>query len=290
MTVTLTITAADGATHQVALPAPNVVSSSGWPTAATTGYGSTVLTPSSLKSFSVPGTYSGLHFTGGPFEVTASNITFENCLFDGLAASAPFQIDIAQALTGVVFDHCTVVGNGTAATGASVYGWFIRGAADVTISNCDASQHGHTIAITNGRTLKVLNNYFHDLNSGPGTHYECIYYGGQRPLSTTFTLDIEGNSMSSNQNTAVIYFSTDFGYLNNITVNNNLLVSSVHGSYTLYVDGSQGSPPSSVTNVSITNNAIGKGQYGYKALNAGHSSPFQVTWSGNYDYITKAPV
>lgn len=288
MTVTLTITAADGATHQIALPDPVVTQPGGFPTAGTTGYGGVALTMSPLKTISTPGTYSGLHFTG-TITIASSNVTFQNCLFDGLPVSAPFQIDISASLTGIVFDHCTLVGNGATATTASVYGWFIRGAADVTISNCDASQHGHTIAITNGNAVRIAGNYFHDLNSGPGTHYECIYYGGGAK-SAAFSLDIEGNSMSSNQNTAVIYFSTDFGSIANVTVKNNLLVGSQNGSFTLYVDGSQGSPPSSVTNVSITNNALGRSQFGYKDLNPGHASPYQVTWSGNYDYLTHAVV
>lgn len=286
MTVTLTITAADGATSQVVLPAP-AVNAGGFPNASNTGYGNTALTPATSNAINKAGTYSGTHFTG-TVTISASNVTLRNCLITA-KASDPFSLVLTGTNTGVLVDHCTIIGAGTGTTqSAAAYGFYVQGNVGVTFNACDISQVGQN-AINNGQIV-IQNCYIHDLNSGPGSHYECIYYGGQNGGSPNpnFSLLIQNNALINQRGqTASIYTSTDFSPLVNVTIKNNLLIG---GSYTFYCDASQGSGGCSVTNYSITNNAMGKGQYGYFDLNKGSAPTYQVTSSGNYDYQTLKPV
>jgi hypothetical protein len=138
-------------------------------------------------------------------------------------------------------------------------------------------------AINDGQ-VTITNNYIHDLHSGPGTHYEAIYYGGASKNPATFSLLIRNNSMNNpNNQTAVVYIENYFGAVNNVTIDSNLLIG---GDYTVYVEGNQ-APNNIGPNVSVTNNALGTGIFGYLHIDKGKAPTYQVTSSGNYDYLTK---
>ena len=140
--------------------------------------------------------------------------------------------------------------------------------------------------MNDGQTV-IKNSYCHDLHDGAGTHYECIGYFGAG--TSTFSLLVQHNNLNNQNNqTASVFTQSFFGQLRNITIDNNLLIG---GDFTVYVDAnpSGGDTTSPVTNVKITNNAMGTGIFGYFDLIHGSGS-YGVTVSGNYDWITRAPV
>jgi len=284
--LTVPVIAANGARSTLTMPDP-VISTGSWPDASTTGYGNTVLVPATTNSLNVPGaTYSGLHFTG-VVTISASNVTLSNCLITANPAD-PWSLGLNGTLTEVVVKNVTIIGAGKGTLQSSAaYGFYVQGNVGVTFDACDISQVGQN-AINDGNIV-VKNCYIHDLNSGPGTHYECIYYGGAGGTNPNFSLDIEHNTLNNQRNNAAMYVANDFGAINNVTINNNLLIdSNAAGSFTCYVDGALSAH--SITNVAVTNNALLPGQYGYFLLRQGLAPVYQVTKSGNYDYITKAPV
>jgi hypothetical protein len=84
---------------------------------------------------------------------------------------------------------------------------------------------------------------------------------------------IQHNTLiNENGQTATVILQNMFGPINNVTENDNLMVG---GGYTLYVDNSHAGGP--VTNVSITNNHLGQGQYGYVDFTA------NPVFTGNVD-------
>jgi hypothetical protein len=94
-------------------------------------------------------------------------------------------------------------------------------------------------------------------------------------------LNIQHNTIINQQDqTDAIMIDNYFGAVNNVTVNNNYLSG---GSYTVYSDGQFNSNP--ITNVSFTNNVIGKGGYGYHAFNKNNP-----VFTGNVDAVTGQPI
>lgn len=254
-----------------------------FPTAFNTGYGNTTLTPSIANNITAAGTYSGLDLTG-VVQITASNVTFENCRITA-NSSDPWSLGVSGTLTNVVIKNIEIVGAGLGGPVGS-YGIYCESNAQVTIQGCNIHDCGQAIVMNDGQvTIKA--NYIHDLNASGTTHYECIGYFGAG--TSTFSLDIEGNTLiNQNNQTAAVFLQSYFGKLQNITVNANLMVG---GDYTLYVDAnpSGGDDTDPVTNVNITNNACGAGIFGYFDLIHGSGS-YGVTITGNYDWITHAPV
>ena len=227
-----------------------------YPNAATTGVqaGVNLTTHSGQLTLSTPGqVVSGLIITGG-VQITASNVTLQNCIIE-IPSSGNWNVGIAGGLTGVVLQNCEIVGAGTSGPLGS-YGIYVEGNSQVTINAVNIHDVGQGLVLNDGQ-VTLENSYIHDLNAGSGTHYEDIGYFGAAK-SSTFSLNIQNNTLiNQNIQTASVFLQNYFGGLNNITVNNNILVG---GDYTIYVDGSASSAP--VTNVSITNNHMGTGIYG----------------------------
>jgi large repetitive protein len=231
----------------------------------------------------VSSSQTGKSFTN-TISITASNVTLTRCKIT-IPASAPWAVGIPGGLTGIRLQNCTIIGAGTASTGAGVYGVYIQGDSGVTIDSCDFSELGQSVAL-NGGQVTITNNWFHDMGSGPGTHYEHVYYGGAAKGASDFFLLIRGNNFNNQINqTAAVYIENYFGAVSNVTIDTNLLIG---GDYTVYVEGNQN--PNNITNVSVTNNALGIGTFGYINANPGLAPIYQVTVSGNYDWKTLAPV
>ena len=228
-----------------------MTSSNAWPNATNTGVpAGTTLTPSGSLTITTPGTViSGLNITG-VVTIKASNVTLENCKI----TSASFFAIVAQAgVTGVVIKNCEIDGGGLSNPNTGTYGVYIEGGG-VTVSNCNIHGVGSGVTINGGPAL-IENNYIHDLNAGPGTHYNGIQYNGG---GTAGLIDIEHNTIiNQNNQTDAVMIDNQFGPVNGVTVNNNLLVG---GDYTVYDDDHFNSNPSA--NVSITTNHLGTGLYG----------------------------
>lgn len=272
-TISVVVTDALGATATANATA--VASSSSWPDATNTGYGATVLSPAPSGVINAPGTYSGLHFLDG-VDINVSNVTLKNCLISS-AASDNWAVSINGSLKNIVLQNVEIAGAGTS---GALGNEAIRSLGDtqITINACNIHGFGQALTIMDGQII-IENNYIWNVNGGPGTHDEGIYYSGG--VSADFSMLVQGNSirMDSNDQTGTIFIEADSN-VSNVTINNNLLVGA---GYTVYaIDGSGGK----FSNVKITNNAMGKGQFGYWDL----SGSSGITKSGNYDWITKAPV
>lgn len=259
-----------------------------WPDATTTGYGSTSLTAASSYTISSPGTYSGLHFTTGTVTIAASNVTLINSLVT-MNPGDQWGLGVNGGLTGVVIQNVEIAGPGTSSTlPAANYGIYLTGNSAVQVLACNVHGVVQGIVLNDGQVL-VKDCYSHDLNGKPGgnNHYENLGYFGAG--TSTFSLDVEHNNFNNQNNqTAAVFLQSYFGKMQNITVNNNLLIG---GDFTVYVDAnpSGGDDTDPVTNVSVTNNALGAGIFGYFDFIHG-SGTYGVVHTGNYDYITNAAV
>ncbi|PTM97179.1 calcium-binding protein [Mycoplana dimorpha] len=132
----------------------------------------------------------------------------------------------------------------------------------------DISKSENGITLSGGSSV-VKGNYIHDLEAAGSPHYDGIsVQGGQNGVL------IEGNTIDSTQ-TSDIIIKSDFGNINNVTINNNLLIGDA--GYAVYSYG--GVNGYKTTNIKITNNHVEKGHYGYYAVK---DSDTHI--SGNIEY------
>ena len=248
-----------------------VVDPSLYPNASNTGVqaGVHLATYSGTLKLSTPGqVVSGLIITGG-VQISASNVTLENCIIE-VPSTANWNIGVAGGLTGVNIENCEIVGAGSSGPQGS-YGIYVQGNSQVTINAVNIHDVGQGLVLNDGQ-VTLENSYIHDLHAGSGTHYEDIGYFGAA-TSSTFSLNIQSNTLiNQNNQTASVFLQNYFGAVNNVTVNNNILVG---GDYTVYMDGTGDGGPgtgTAVTNVSFTNNHMGAGIFGYTYFN-GWSNP-----------------
>ena len=120
----------------------------------------------------------------------------------------------------------------------------------------------------------IQDNYIHGLqsnNSGP--HYDGIQTDG----GISNVVIRHNTIINDHGQTSAINLSNYFGSVRDVAIDNNRLVG---GGYTIYSDG-QFSSGGTISGVSITNNDLGKGQYGYTSIN--NNTP---VFTGNYDDIT----
>ena len=92
-----------------------VVDPSIYPNASNTGVqpGVSLTTHNGSMTLNTPGqVVSGLIITGG-VQITASNVTLENCIIE-IPASGNWNIGVAAGLTGVVIKNCEIIGAGSA--------------------------------------------------------------------------------------------------------------------------------------------------------------------------------
>ncbi|WP_234891585.1 right-handed parallel beta-helix repeat-containing protein, partial [Sinorhizobium meliloti] len=130
----------------------------------------------------------------------------------------------------------------------------------------DISQVENGITLQGGSST-VKGNYIHDLeDSASDPHYDGIsVQGGQDGVL------IEGNTILA-RDTSAVFIKNDFGAINDVNVTNNFLGGTP--GYDIYVDGRANGGP--ITNVSITDNHLSMGGYGYYSVD--NASP---TISGN---------
>lgn len=164
----------------------------------------------------------------------------------------------AEHANNITIQDCDIVGPGYSGDSNSAIlgsGTFLRN---------DLSKVENGITLTGGSST-VKGNYIHDLEDGSSDpHYDGIsVQGGQDGVL------IEGNTILAGNN-ADVFINTDFGPVNDVQVTNNFLGGTP--GYNIYVSGMH----APCTNVSITDNHISKGGYGYYAVD--NASP---TISGN---------
>ena len=241
-------------------------SAKGFPAATSTGVPARViLTPSGGLVINTPGVViEGLDIRG-MVTINADNVTLKNSTVSGASWAV---INITSGVTGTVIENCEINGmNAEGVRGISGQGTFLRN----NIHNVEDGIYVLQRTVATGSTL-VQDNYIHDLKSDwSGPHYDGVAIDGGANVTIRHNTIINPNSQTS-----AVMIDNYFGPISNITVENNLLVG---GAYTIFVDGQFGG--GSVTDVKITNNRLGKGQFGYIANTK--TSPVLM---GNVDSIT----
>ena len=195
----------------------------------------------------------------GGIVVSASDVVIKNSV---IQYDSAWGIN-AEHANNITVQNSRIVGPGS--SGDSNSG--ILGSGNFIGNDLSASENG--ITLTDGGSV-VKGNYIHDLqDGGSGPHYDGIsVQGGQNGVL------IQGNTIVG-RDTSDIFIKDDFGPINDITVNHNLLLGSP--GYDVYVDGRGGG--GAITNVSITDNYVQEGFYGTYAVQ--NSSP---TISGNVEF------
>lgn len=254
---------------------PDLFTAFEWPNASNSGVptGTTLTSYTGSSTISANGTVidSKIINTSG-LVVTGSNVIIRKCQIN---FTGWWGID-AETAANITIEDCTITGPGTGGTANAcilAYG---------TIQRNNISNSGNGIVLASGSGGAVVKgNYVHTLRSADADeHYDGIAVQGVQD-----DVLIEDNHVEG-RDTSCVFIKTDFGTVNNIRVNHNRLINDpvIGGpSYEIYsVEGwgGVGVP----TNISITNNVIQYGLYGYRSLEG------TVTWSGNVDYITGAPI
>src|SRR5207302_11077003 len=118
-----------------------------------------------------------------------------------------------------------------------------------------------------------------DLNDSAGNagHYDGIQVDGGFNNVT-----ISGNTVLSRDNngTSCIFICNDFGPMNNIVVDRNLLLGQNGAAASIYVI-EKADNPAQITNVQVTNNVIGKGFWYWASVDG-----TEPVWTNNVDYAT----
>jgi Ca2+-binding RTX toxin-like protein len=182
---------------------------------------------------------SGLDIKGTVY-IDADNVTIENCK---ITSSDFAVVRIANGVTGAVVRNSEVNGLNSGGQGISGQGTFIGN---------DISGVADGINVT-GDNVLIQDNYIHNLGGTADSHYDGIQIDGG-----VSGIRVEHNTVVNHHDqTAAVMIDDYFGPTSNVVVNNNLLTG---GGYTIYVTGLDGN---GTTNVSVTNNHLGEGQWGY---------------------------
>ena len=149
----------------------------------------------------------------------------------------------------------------------------VMGPATVERSNIYGVENG--ITPFSGSVLR--DNYVHHLAAPGSPHYDGIQIdGGIRNVTIEHnTVDLSGLDQ-----TAAVMIDNYFGTIDNIVVNNNRLLG---GGYTVYSDGQF--TGGSITNVTFSNNRLGRGYWGYASIVK--NTPI---WTNNVDDTAGAAV
>ncbi|WP_245414283.1 right-handed parallel beta-helix repeat-containing protein [Mycoplana dimorpha] len=238
----------------------------GFPDASNTGVppGTQLTDYTGPMTIETPGTVIEGKIITGQLNVAAPDVVIKNCVvkFDGWWG---IQAENGKNIT---VKNCKFIGPGYGAeSNAAILG------AGTFIGN-DISKSENGIVLSGGSSV-VKGNYIHDLEAAGEPHYDGIsVQGGQNGVL------IEGNTIDSRQ-TSNIIIKSDFGSINDVRVNNNLMIGDA--GYAIYSYG--GVNGYSTTGIKITNNHIEKGHWNYYAVQNS-----DTTFSGNIEYPkNKAP-
>jgi hypothetical protein len=253
----------------------------GMPDATTAGVqaGVTLTAYKGPMTITTPGTVIENVIIDGTITVAADNVTFKNCVirnFDNWGI-------LSDNADNTRVEYCDIDGSGSTRTS----GLGIGGGTNSAIIGCDIS--GMVIGVQLFGRAEVKDNFIHDLadtSSNPDDrHFDGItLFGGQNGSV------IEHNTISmptGSGGTAAVFIKTEFGAIDNVQVRNNLMTGDP--SFTVYVE----STTRPITNVTVENNYVEKGIYGY--FNVANSTPIirnNVQWNNNTDptpYPTSTP-
>jgi len=214
----------------------------------------------------------------GPMRITQDGTVIENKVIEGTLKVIARNVIVrnsrinyggwwgvdADGAENITVEDCDIVGPGYNGDSNAA----ILGSGNFMRNNISRSENG--IVLQNGASI-VQGNFIHDLEDGSiDPHYDGIsVQGGQNDVL------IEGNTVVA-RDTSDIFIKNDFGPIANIKVNGNYLAGTP--GINIYVDGRALGGP--IVGVSITNNYLVKGHYGYYSID--NSSP---TISGNIETL-----
>ena len=239
----------------------------------------TLPAPTAGRTISVSGTYSGLNLSD-TLRITASNVTIQHSYISTGGGFNVVQI-YNTGIANVVIEDCEIVGGGPSSGVGGQNGIFINNNIGTGIiirrNNIFSSANGVTVG---DAPYTITDNYIHDLAGDPSSHFNGIQDNGHTNHDGQQVL-IQHNTINNNlQNQTDALMLDNLGDLTNVTVINNLLLGAgLTSAATVYVDGSNGSAPISVT---LNNNVIGPNSSGKYVLNrSGTASSYTLKHTGN---------
>lgn len=254
----------------------------GFPDAANTGVpAGTMLTPSGSLHITTSGQIVGGLLVTGSVQISANNVIFQN---SKVVATDFWGVSIDGGCSGVTIQNVEVDGQSGAVDGASMIYVGNTGTQGPTpglqILGCHL--HGGCNGVSIGYGPVLLKDVFiHDMQTSGAGHMNGIQYNGGAVFSGS--IDIEHCTVINQQGqTDAIMLDNYYGAVANVTVNNSHFAG---GDFSIYCDGRFNSSP--FTNVAITNNHVGKGQYDYNFFGG---TGVNVIWTGNVDDVTGAPI
>jgi len=227
-----------------------------YPDATTTGVSAGVtLTSSGGMKITQAGTVINAMDIKGTVDIEANNVTIEN---SKIASSGSAVIQIGAGVTGTVVKDNDINGMSAGNIGINGGGTFVG-------NNIHNVSDGMSIESTNSTLIQ--DNYIHDMTGPASSHYDGIQVEGNAS-----NIKIEHNTIvNENDQTSAVMICPDFGPTTNVTVDNNIMVG---GGFTIYA--ARTTSQAAVSNITITNNHMGEGQYGYTDFN--NTTP---TYTGN---------
>ena len=192
---------------------------------------------------------SGINFDDATVQIDANNVTIEDCTFTG--TSGFWAINQAIA-TGAIVENCTFTGS-KSPTESNIW---ISSTQDITIDdNSFLNSPEDSIALTQG---VVAGNYFSGEGYSTGAHGDAIYVPDTTgPITITDNFIEETlNAGQTGYSNSDIRITTEHGNTSDVTVTGNYLIGA---GFAVEAGASSGY---TMSNVSITNNAIGFDWYG----------------------------
>jgi len=234
-----------------------------WPDATNTGIPSgTVLTPHTGDlNIKVDGAvYDALDIRGALI-VSAKNVTVKRCR---IVSGTYFPVYTDES-TGTTIQDCEISGQGA-----------IQGSgpriSNTTVLRCNFHGTENGVQVV-GSNVLIQDCWVHDLAGVDSGHFDGVAMQGG--FSNVI---VRHCSIANNKGGPDIYCNGDFGNMDNLVFDNNLLTGST--TFTIQIDPKK----SKITNVIIKNNLMIKGYYGYRAI------AVPCSWTNNKDHLTGAPV
>jgi hypothetical protein len=245
---------------------------SDFPNSSNTGVPAGVqLTPSGAVEVNTPGAViSGLDITGY-LHVNAPNVTVRNVRVNATTWSA---IIVTAKGGGVLIEDSEIFS--TYATGGSKGVLFFDGASGGTVRRCNIHNVEDGV-YAQGDHFVIQDNYIHDSESNSSDPHAD---GVQISADTNHVVVKHNNVVFDNAANSSFTIGNNEGPVDDVRLEDNRFIG---GGYTVRCDG-RGSH--TMTNITITNNRIAKGLYGYIAFN-GKCAP---TFTGNVVDVTGAPL
>jgi Right handed beta helix region len=252
--------------------APAVTSAGGnFPNSSNTGVPAGVLLkPSGAVEVNTPGAViSGLDITGY-LHINAPNVTVRNVRINATTWGA---IIVTAKGGGVLIEDSEIFS--TYAAGGSK-GVIFDGTSGGTVLRCNIHNVEDGV-YAQGDHIVIQDNYIHDSESNS---YDPHSDGVQISADTRHVVLKHNNVAYGNTDNSAFTVGNNEGPVDDLRLEDNRFIG---GGYTVRCDG-RGSHP--MTNITITNNRIAKGVYGYIAFD-GICAP---TFTGNVGDVTVAPL